>query len=94
MPRIRQKEHEYRAADFRRAVEHGCIDRGLDSKKALAEAAGIPYATLWKRLQDPDGMTVDELRRVVKAAGLPPEAVLELMSYQKREIMRLVERGA
>jgi predicted transcriptional regulator len=94
MSRPRQNPEAIRKDRFRAAVGHGQVDAGLMSKKDLAEAAGIPYTTLWKRLEDPDKMTVEELKKLLSAVHIDPGAVLLLVGYSHKEILRVVDHTA
>lgn len=94
MPRIRGKAKEYAEEDFRKAVrvQQGYYD--LMSQQALADAAGIPRPTLRKRLLEPEGMTVAELRKLVAAICPDPEAVLSLVGYSSKEIRQFRNKPA
>ena len=94
MSRLRQNPDLMRIESFRRAVGHGQVTAGLVKTTALAEAAGIPYSTLWKRLDSPDNMTISELRKIVEVIPLDPEAVLALVGYSRKDILRLIDHSA
>lgn len=89
MPKLRQLEGKYAEDDFRREIRirQGYYD--LMSQQALAEYAGLPRTTLAKRLSDPDGMTVEELRKLVNAIKPDPAIVLGLLGYGKKEIRQM-----
>lgn len=82
MPRIRQYKEEYAKADFIKAIKKTQIDTDISNFKQLAEQTGIPYTTLWRRLQDPDTLTVGQLKAIIKTITLPPEAVLSFLGYK------------
>lgn len=84
MPRIRQNQESYMRKDFIAAVHVGQGNAGLLQKKELADASGIPYSTLRKRLEDPENLTVAELRKLVAAIPLAPEAILAFVGYSER----------
>lgn len=86
MPRIKQYEEKYAAEDFRKEVRIRQGERDLMSVTALAEAADIPRTTLTKRLLDPMSMTFEEFRKLNRAAGLDPAAVLPLLGYSAKDI--------
>lgn len=85
MPRIRQYADKYRKEDFVKAVGHRQVELKL-SAGALADAAGISRATFSRRMRDPDQMTVGELLRLIRTAGLGPEAALGLLGYGQKEL--------
>lgn len=89
MPRIRQYEQKYAEDDFRKEVRirQGYYD--LMSQNALAEAVGIPRPTLRKRLLEPGGMSVEELRKLVKTVKPAPEIILKLLGYTGKDIKAL-----
>ena len=94
MSRPRQNPEVVRVQQFQVAVQHAQVDAGLVKKSELCEATGIPYATLWKRLHEPDGMTVAELRKLIAAVRIEPQAVLALLGYTPKEILRLLDHTA
>lgn len=93
MPRIKQNEEKYAVEDFRKEVRIRQGERDLMSVRALAEAADMPRTTVTKRLKDPMGMTFGEFRRINRATGLDPAAVLPLLGYSAKEIRMFRERG-
>lgn len=90
MPKIRQYADQYRKEDFVRAVGHRQVELKL-SDRELAEAAGIAHTTFWRRMKDPDQLTVGELIRLIRASGLGPGAALGLLGYKDKEILRFEE---
>ena len=82
MPRIRQYKEEYAKADFIKAIKKTQIDADISNFKQLAEQTGIPYTTLWRRLQDPDTLTVGQLKAIIKTIPIPPETVLAFLGYK------------
>ena len=86
MPRIRQNAQQYLESDFRKALNHCMVDAGLDSKKDVAEMAGIPHTTLCKRIREPDTMTVSEMRRLFLVVRPPADVLLRMLGYSVREI--------
>lgn len=46
------------------------------SINGLAEASGIAYSTLRRKLSDPEQLTMRELLKIAEAQGRTPEAVL------------------
>ena len=94
MSRPRRDPEAVRVEQFRRAVMHSQIDAGLTQNKELAEAAGMPPSTLWKRMQQPDTMTIGELKKLVGVVPIDPGAVLALVGYLPKEILRVVNNSA
>ena len=82
MPRIRQYKEEYSKLDFIKAIKKAQVDAEIENTKQLAELVNIPYTTLWRRLQDPDTLTVSQLKAIIKTIPLPPEAVLSFLGYK------------
>jgi predicted transcriptional regulator len=87
MPRIRQNAQIYAEDDFRRALRHSMVDAGMDSQREVADASGIPASTLCKRLNQPGGLTVDEMRQLFAVVRPPVPVLLALLGYpaDKRE---------
>lgn len=82
MPRIRQYKEEYSKSDFIKAIKKAQVDADIVNTKQLAELVNIPYTTLWRRLQDPDTLTVSQLKAIIKTIPLPLEAVLSFLGYK------------
>ena len=64
MPRIRQYEEKYAREDILREIRTKQGACNLMHIRALADATGIPYATLRRRMMNPDDFTVAELRKL------------------------------
>ena len=94
MSRPRRDPDEVRVEKFKKAVAHSQVDAGLPRLKNLADATGIPYSTLWKRLDQPDNLTVGQLRSIISTTSLDPAAVLELVGYSRKEALRVLEHYA
>ncbi len=88
MPRIYQKAEQYAEEDFRKEVRicQGRYD--LMSQQALAEAVDMPRPTLRKRLLEPAGMTVGELRKLVKTIKPDPKILLLLIGYTPKDLRK------
>ena len=88
MPRIHQNQDKYAAEDFRREIrsKQGYFD--LMSQQALADAAGIPRPTLRKRLLEPEGMLIEELRKLIATLHPDIATVLPLLGYSAQEIKK------
>lgn len=90
MSRLRQYAENYAAEDFRREMRSrmGFYDM---HQRELADKTRISQSTISKRIQDPNGMTVGELRSLVKALGLNAAVVLALVGYGKKETREALE---
>lgn len=84
MPRIRQNADVYARKDFQKAIGRAQVDADLTQKKMLAEASGIPYSTLWKRLENPDDMSLAELKKLLAVLPIPADALLAFVGYPKK----------
>lgn len=91
MPRIRQNADMYARKDFQKAIGRAQVDADLTQKKKLAEAAGIPYSTLWKRLENPGDMTLEEFTKLLAVIPVPAEALLSYVGYKTKEIRKVLE---
>lgn len=90
MPRIRQYEAKYAREDILREIRTKQGTYNLMHISALAEATGIPYATLRRRMMNPDDFTVAELRKLNVVIHLDWEKLLQFIGYSKK---RLSEKG-
>lgn len=94
MPKIRQKEAEYRQSDFLAAIRAGQAKADVMKITSLSEASDIPYSTMYKRLQDPDKLTAEEIRKLLGAIDIDPIALLKFLGYSLKDIRRaLVPEG-
>ena len=93
MPRIRQNMSVYVVNDFKEEVRVRLAR--LDMKQGdLAEDSGIPRSTLSKRLNDPDSITVSQLRGIVSAIKPDAGIVLKLLGYTTQDIKKIKEGTA
>ena len=93
MPRIYQNKDQYAAEDFRREIRSKQGYYNLMSQQALADAAGIPRPTLRKRLLEPEGMMLEEFRKLIATLDPDIEVVLTLLGYSKQKIKKFKEKG-
>ena len=89
MPRIRQNAEIYAREDFRKAIGRAQVDADLTQKKMLAEASGIPYSTLWKRLESPEDLSLAQFRQLLSVLPIPPEALLAFVGYKSKDIQEI-----
>lgn len=88
MPKIRQNEAEYRQKDFLAAIRAGQAKADVMKTTSLSEASSIPYATMYKRLHNPDKLTAEEIRKLLGAIDIDPIALLRFLGYSLKEIKR------
>lgn len=86
MPRIRQYAERDARLDFQKAIEMARMDANIKNMKQLAEAADIPYSSFWRMLQEPEKITLGQLRALLKTIPLPAAAVLAFVGYERKEI--------
>lgn len=86
MPKIRQYAERDARTDFRKAIEHARTDAEIRNTKGLAEAVGIPYTSFWRLLQEPENMTLGQLRKLLKTIPLPAAALLAFVGYERKEV--------
>lgn len=91
MPRIKQYSDDYARDDFKKALRHGMTDGNMERKKDLSEASGIPYATLWSRLDNPLTMTLAELRKIVAVIPVAPDAILAVAGIERKAINKYLQ---
>lgn len=84
MPRIRQYEEKYAREDILREIRTKQGACNLMHIRALADATGIPYATLRRRMMNPDDFTVAELRKLNVVIHLDWEKLLLFIGYSKK----------
>ena len=91
MPRIRQYAERDSKKDFQKAIGRAQVDAEMTQKKGLAIACGIPYSTLWKRLDNPEDMSLAEFRKLLTVIPIPAEALLTFLGYSRKEIIKVQE---
>ena len=82
MPRLKAYSEQNARRDFIKAIKKAQVDADIANTKQLAELVNIPYTTLWRRLQDPDTLTVGQLKAIITTIPLPAEAVLYFLGYK------------
>lgn len=85
MPRIPQYARKYAVEDFQKEVRRQMGEYDLMTKKAVADAAGLDYTTLTRRLKEPGSFTLDQLAKLVKVLRLDPWPILQLAGYSKKD---------
>lgn len=93
MPRIRQNAETYARKDFQRAIGIAQVEAELTQKKMLAEVSGIPYATLWRRLNNPDDFTLGEIRQLLRVIPVTPVALLRFLGFSRKETVALPDQN-
>lgn len=86
MPRIRQYAERDARLDFQKAIEVARMDANIKNKKQLAEAVDIPYSSFWRMLQEPEKITLGQLRALLKTIPLPASAVLVFVGYDRKKV--------
>ena len=69
MPKLKNNQFEQERADIKAEIVAAMIKSGND-RRSLSKKTGIPYSTLCAHMNNPDRMTLSELRRIRKATGL------------------------
>ena len=86
MPRIRQYAERDTRTAFQKAIEHARTDAEIRNTKGLAEAVGIPYTSFWRLIQEPEKMTLGQLRKLLKTIPLPAAAIMVFVGYDRKEV--------
>ena len=94
MPRIRQYAEKYSREAFQKEIRRKQGERKLMSVRALARETEIPATTLGPKLEDPDKLKVEDLKRLVAALSPDPAAVLGLLGYDSKTIRRYMTQEA
>lgn len=93
MPKISQLRDKYATQDLLREIRTGQGAADLMNVRALSGACGVPYATLLRRLQNPEDFTLGEIRKLVSALPLHPFVLLAFIGYSKKDIKKYTERN-
>ena len=86
MPKIRQYAERDARTAFQKAIEHARTDAEIRNTKGLAEAVGIPYTSFWRMIQDPEKITLGQIRKMLKVIPLPAAALLAFVGYERKEV--------
>lgn len=85
MPRIRQYAERDARTAFQKAIEHARTDAEIRNTKVLAEAVGIPYTSFWRMLQEPEKITLGQIKKMLEVIPLPATALLAFVGYDRKE---------
>ncbi len=91
MPRIRQNAAQYAADDFRKALKAALVHADM-KQKDLSVETGIPESTVSERMRDPAKFTLGQMKEIIKATQMEPEALLKFLGYNMSKLMIDVER--
>lgn len=80
MPRVKAMAAKYAKEDFVAEIRKAGIDAGCKSVAAMSRSAKINRGLLYRRLEDPDEMTLGEVRALVRM-GLSTDAVSKFITY-------------
>lgn len=86
MGKIRGREQQYADEAFRREVRSRQGYYNLMSQQELADATGIPRPTLRKRMLEPAGMSVAELRKLINTVKPDAGVILSLLGYSGKDL--------
>lgn len=89
MPRIRQYADRDALKDLRGEIEAQGCRFGYKSQRALAEPLGVSQGTVGNWLKDPDGISVGNLRVIVKKLKIDPVILLKAVGYTTSDIKRI-----
>lgn len=92
MPRIKQYAERYAREAFQKEIRRKQGERDLMSVRALARETEIPATTLGPKLEDPDKLKVEDLKKLVAALTPDPAAVLGLLGYDGKVIRSFLGR--
>ena len=86
MPRIRQYEEKYSNEDFLREIRSKQGYYNLRTQEELGNAMGLPKSTMRKRLINPESLTIQDLRSMIRVLNLSPVAVLKFLGWSDKAI--------
>lgn len=91
MPKIPQYADKYAAESLLREIRtrQGAAD--LMNNRSLADASGIPYQTLLRRIRNPEDFTLGEIRKLFKVLPVRPAVLLAFIGYTTQDIKKLVK---
>ena len=89
MPRIRQYADRDALKDLRGEIEAQGVRYGYRSQQALGEALGVCQGTVSNWLRDPDKLSVNVIRQLVKKIKLDPVIVLKALGYTSADIKKI-----
>lgn len=86
MPRIRQYAEKYSNEDFLREIRSKQGYYNLRTQEELGNAIGLPKSTMRKRLINPESLTIQDLRSMIRVLNLSPVAVLKFLGWSDKAI--------
>ena len=91
MPRLKQNAERYARENFQAEIRRKQGERDLMSVRALSREVGIPATTLGPKLEEPDKLKVEDLKKLVAVLTPDPMAVLALLGYDSKTLRRVAE---
>lgn len=86
MPRIRQYAEKYSNEDFLREIRSKQGYYNLRTQEELGNAIGLPKSTMRKRLINPESLTIQDLRSMIRVLNLSPAAVMKFLGWSDKAI--------
>lgn len=86
MPRIRQYAEKYSNEDFLREIRSKQGYYNLRTQEELGNAIGLPKSTMRKRLINPESLTIQDLRSMIRVLNLSPVAVMKFLGWSDKAI--------
>ena len=86
MPRINHLRAQSDREDLLREIRKGQGANGLMSCRSLADACGIPYQTLLRRLQRPEDFTLGEIKKLIKSVPVDPFVLLSFVGLREKDL--------
>ena len=91
MARIRQYAEKYWNEDFLREMRSKQGYYNLRTQEELGNAMGLPKSTMRKRLINPESLTIQDLRSMIRVLNLSPVAVLKFLGWSDKAIKSAFE---
>lgn len=92
MPKIPQLRDKYATDELLREIRTRQGSEDLMNIQALSGACGVPYATLRRRLQNPEDFTLGEFRKLLKTLPLHPLVLLHFVGYSNKDLKKFTEK--
>lgn len=88
MARLRTEPETAAREAFRKEIRVRRAELDMN-QRGLADSLGVVPSVMSKLLAEPDKISVERLRKIVKTLAPDPIVILKLLGYDNRELKRL-----
>ncbi len=80
MPRVLPLPEQQKDREIVKLISNYQIERGMRGPDKLSKILRCSKATVWRRLQNPGSITLEELRNIKSSFNIPSDVMAEFIS--------------